>query len=234
VLTPAIQPFFSDFQDDKQRIYNSYLKIVSLLAMIGFPLSVFLHFAAPELILLVFGDQWAASIPLFKILAWSVGIQIVLSSSGSIFQAANDTKRLFRAGFLNAIVMTGAICMGIFYFDSLEAVAYALLCAFAIIFFYVYYVLIVLTLRQSLKPFFNLLVVPLLMACGVFVLESLFFLCIKTNNSYILLGGKLIVLIVCFLPIGIKQRLLIKRYMQKRFCNETLLAIFFIDFMLTI
>ncbi|MDR2475476.1 MAG: lipopolysaccharide biosynthesis protein, partial [Bacteroidales bacterium] len=89
VLTPAIQPFFSDFQDDKQRIYNSYLKIIGLLAMIGFPLSVFLHFAAPELILLVFGDQWTASIPVFKILAWSVGIQIVHSSAGSIFQAAN-------------------------------------------------------------------------------------------------------------------------------------------------
>jgi PST family polysaccharide transporter len=205
VLTPAIQPFFSDFQDDKQRIYNSYLKIVSLLAMIGFPLSVFLHFAAPELILFVFGDQWNASIPVFKILAWSVGIQIVHSSAGSIFQAANDTKRLFFVGFCGAILMTGGICAGIFCFDSLEAVAYALLCALGINFVQCIYILTTKTLKQPSAPFFFRLFFPLLTAAGVFIAEYLFSIYVKTDNLYILLAGKLIVFAVVFMPTGIKN-----------------------------
>jgi PST family polysaccharide transporter len=205
VLTPAIQPFFSEFQDDKQRIYNSYLKIVSLLALTGFPLSVFLHFAAPQLILLVFGDQWDASIPIFQILAWSVGIQMVLSSAGSIFQAANDTRRLFRAGFLSAILMTGGICAGIFCFNSLEAVAYALLCAFTINFFQCFYILIAQTLKQDLMPFFSRLFVPLLMAGITLIAEWLFSIYVKTDNPYILLGGKLIIFVIVFIPVAVRK-----------------------------
>ena len=70
-------------------------KIVRLLAFIGFPLSVFLWFAAQEVVLIIFGSQWMPSVPVFRILSLSVGVQIVLASSGGIFQAANDTRSLF-------------------------------------------------------------------------------------------------------------------------------------------
>jgi PST family polysaccharide transporter len=202
VLTPSIQPFFSDFQDDKNKIYNSYLKIVKVLALIGFPLSVFLHFAAEELTLIIFGDQWIPSIPVFKILAWSIGIQIVLSSSGSIFQAANDTKRLFLSGFLSAILMVSAICIGIFVFNSLDAVAYTLLCAFAINFFQSYYILITKTLKQSLIPFFKQLLIPLLVAIVVFVVEFLFSKYVEIDNIYLYLIMKIgifgVILFACY------------------------------------
>jgi PST family polysaccharide transporter len=216
VFTPSIQPFFSDFQDDKHRIYTSYLQIVQLLAFIGFPLSVFLHFAADELILLIFGNQWTASIPVFKILAWSAGIQIILSSSGSIFQAANDTKRLFLAGFLSALLMIGAICIGIFFFKSLDAVAYALLCAFSINFFQSYYILIKKTLKQSLTPFFKQLFVPLLIAVCVFVFEYIFLRLIKIDNLYLSISLKGVIFGVVFLPVIIKKRELLKNGCNKK------------------
>ena len=53
-----------------------------------------LFFTAEEVTLIIFGDQWLPSVPVFRILSLSVGIQIMLSSSGSIFQAAGDTKSL--------------------------------------------------------------------------------------------------------------------------------------------
>jgi PST family polysaccharide transporter len=199
VLTPAIQPFFSDFQDDKQRIYNSYLKIVHILALIGFPLAVFLHFSARELILLIFGDQWIASVPVFEILAWSVGIQVILSSSGSIFQAANDTKRLFISGSFSAILMVSAICIGIFFFSNLEAIAYALLCAFFVNFFQSYFILIKMTLKQPIIPFFKHLFIPLLIAICTFILEFLFSNYVKINTIYLSLGCKIVIFCIIFL-----------------------------------
>lgn len=45
--------------------------------------------------LIIFGSQWMPSVPVFRILSLSVGVQIVLASSGGIFQAANDTRSLF-------------------------------------------------------------------------------------------------------------------------------------------
>lgn len=93
VITPVMHPIFSDFQNDKEKLATSYERIVRFLSFIGLPLSVLLFFTAEEVTLIIFGDQWLPSVPVFRILSLSVGIQIILSSSGSIFQAAGDTRR---------------------------------------------------------------------------------------------------------------------------------------------
>lgn len=98
VVTPVMHPIFSDFQDDKMKLATSYERIIRFLAFIGLPLSVLLFFTAEEVTLIIFGNQWLPSVAVFRILALSVGIQIILSSSGSIFQAAGDTRRLFICG----------------------------------------------------------------------------------------------------------------------------------------
>ena len=88
-----MHPVFSNFQDDPLKLALSYEKVIRILAFIGFPLSVLLWFCAKEITLILFGDQWLPSVPVFQILSLSVGIQIILSTSGSIYQAANDTKK---------------------------------------------------------------------------------------------------------------------------------------------
>jgi len=173
VISPVLQPVLSEFQDDKQRIYKAYLRVVKLLAIIGFPFSVFLYFAAPEIICILYGPQWVVSIPIFKILAFTVGIQIVLSSSGSIFQAANRADLLFVSGFLGAITMVGGITYGVFIGKSLEDVGYGLITAFIVTFFQCYYILIKLTLKHSLIKFLMSFVYPLIIASCLFVLMKL-------------------------------------------------------------
>jgi len=98
-----------------------------------------LWFDAEELILLIFGNQWGASVPVFRILSLTVGIQIILSTSGSIFQAANDTKNLFISGLLSSIITISGILTGIFFFKTLEAVAWCICAAFFINFFQCYF-----------------------------------------------------------------------------------------------
>ncbi|WP_278010771.1 lipopolysaccharide biosynthesis protein [Flavobacterium gyeonganense] len=44
VITPVLFPVLSEFQNDKSKIFSSYCRVVQLLAIIGFPLSVFLFF----------------------------------------------------------------------------------------------------------------------------------------------------------------------------------------------
>jgi teichuronic acid exporter len=78
VITPVLHPVLSNYQNDKKVIYDAYYKIVKFLGIIGFPLSVFLFFSASEIIRIVYGPQWVQSIAVFKLLALTIGIQIVL------------------------------------------------------------------------------------------------------------------------------------------------------------
>ncbi len=212
VMSPVIQPYFSEFQDDKNRIFELYMKIVKVLAMIGFPLSVFLYFSARELILIVFGSQWEPSIPVFELLACSVGIQVVLSSSGSVFQAANDTKRLFYCGLLSSICMVTAICCGVFLFQTIEGIGLSLFFAFLINFSIAYYILIHITLQASLKSFMRTLIYPLLISIAFITALKLWTQFVHIENILLSLLLKTIVAAFIYFPMAIpvlsKEKLL--------------------------
>ena len=161
VITPVMHPIFSDFQNDKGKLINSYERIVRFLSFIGLPLSVLLFFTAEEVTLIIFGDQWLPSVPVFRILALSVGIQIILSSSGSIFQAAGDTRSLFVCGVFSSTLNVAGMLLGIFYFGTLTAVATCIVVTFTINFAQCYWQMYRVTFRQSAWPFIRQLISPL-------------------------------------------------------------------------
>ena len=98
VISPVMHPVFSEFQHDLQRVRTSYEKIVRLLAFIGFPLSVFLWFAAQEVVLIIFGSQWMPSVPVFRILSLScwrrpAGFSRRLTIRGAFLSAGRFRRR---------------------------------------------------------------------------------------------------------------------------------------------
>ncbi len=161
VISPVMHPVFSELQDDLHQLAASYRKVVRLLSFIGLPLTAVLWFTAEELVLIIFGDQWIPSIPVFRILALSVGIQIVLSTSGSIFQAANATRMLFLCGLFSSLLNVAAICTGIFAFGSMEAVAWCICISFVVNFVQCYHALFKLTLHDGFGLFWRAFLAPL-------------------------------------------------------------------------
>lgn len=124
VITPVLHPILSDYQYDLEVQSTKYFKLIELLALIGFPISVFLYFSADSLIILIFGTQWIPSIPVFRILSLSVGIQITGSTLGAFFQASNRTKQLFYLGGINTIVNVVGLLIGVYVLKSIEGVAW--------------------------------------------------------------------------------------------------------------
>ena len=169
VITPVMHPIFSDFQDDKGKLATSYERILRFLAFIGLPLSVLLFFTAEEVTLIIFGNQWLPSVAVFRILALSVGIQIILSSSGSIFQAAGDTRSLFICGLFSSTLNVAGIVLGIFYFGTLTAIAGCIVTTFTINFVQCYWQMYRVTFRRNLRPFVRQLISPLAVS-GLMVL----------------------------------------------------------------
>lgn len=218
VITPVLHPVLSNHQDDKKYIFNSYVRIIKLLAILGFPLSVFLYFAAPELILIMFGPQWGQSIPVFKILAITVGIQICLSSSGAIFQSVNRTDLLFTSGLLSSVFMIAGICYGVFYGKSLESVGYGLVMAFILNFFQGFYMLIKNALGESFVAFLKDFIFPLLISAVLVALMFMFEkLGLKNHILTFILKGIIfgIVLTMVFLFSKEKREFIIKILKKK-------------------
>ena len=189
VITPVMHPILSEFQNDMKHLALLHEKIVRILAVIGFPLSVFLFFTAKEITLLLFGDQWMSSVSVFQILSLSVGTQIVFSSSGSIFQAAGDTKSLFICGLFSSILNVGGILLGVFYFKTLDAVAICLCTTITINFIQCYLYMYIVTLKQNIYAFVKIFISPLLLSLllgGVFFLLSNILFDISLLMSFII------------------------------------------------
>ncbi len=170
VVSPVMHPIFSDYQNDFKKLSDSYLKIVKLLAYIGFPLSVLLFFTSKELVLLIFGMQWGKSIPSFEILSFSVGFQIILSTSGSIFQATNSTKIMFFSGFISALLYITSILIGVVYFKSIEAVSIGLLFSYVLNFILAYYLLYGIVFKSTILKVIKCIFYPIVISLLLFLL----------------------------------------------------------------
>ncbi|MCD8029398.1 MAG: lipopolysaccharide biosynthesis protein [Bacteroides sp.] len=198
VITPVMHPIFSDYQNDLTRLASSYERIIRILAYIGIPLSVLLFFTAKEITLIIFGDQWLPSVPVFQILSFSVGIQIVLSSSGSIFQASGDTRSLFVCGLFSSVLNVAGMLVGIFVFGTLEAVAWAICITFTINFIQCYWVMYRITFHRQMQPFIAQLVSPVVL--GLILAAVLYPVYQLTHDMNIFLSGiiKGIVFVILF------------------------------------
>lgn len=185
VITPVMHPIFSDYQNDKERLASNYERIVRFLAFIGLPLSVLLFFTAQEVTLIIFGNQWLPSIPVFQILTLSVGVQIILSSSGSIYQAAGDTRSLFVCGVFSSVLNVAGMLLGLFYFGTLTALAACIVVTFTINFAQCYWQMYRVTFRRSLRPFAKQLLSPLLVSVLIAICLTPIYYAMEGMNIFV-------------------------------------------------
>lgn len=199
IISPVMHPIFSDFQNDLKKLSTSYEKIIHLLAFIGFPLSVLLWFNAHEIILIVFGEQWIPSVSIFQTLSLSVEIQIILSTSGSIFQAANDTKSLFICGVFSTVLNVSGIIIGIFIFDSLEIIAWCIFLTFSINFILCYIMMYKITFKQKMQSFWSQLTSPLLLSFILIICISPAYFLLDTLSIFFSLMIKVLTFAIIYI-----------------------------------
>lgn len=171
VITPVIQPIMSDYETEKSVIKKVYLKITLVLGTLGVPLSVFLFFSSKEVVLFLFGSQWEGSVLTFQILAVSIWVQMISSSTGAIFQSANRTDLLLLSGILSAVLNIASILVGV-YLGKIEYVAAMIVLSFTLNFFMNNYLLMYRLFDSTFKEYFKILLKPAMMG----VLQVVFFL----------------------------------------------------------
>lgn len=151
-MTPAIQPVIRKYSGDKEKVEAIHRDFAFKLSIVGAVAGAGIFFLAPLIVHLMLGSQWDAVIPIVQVLAIAIPVQVVLSTSGSFFQAMNSANMLFYSGFLSAIITISAIAWGIYQRDMI-ALAWALVIAFHINFIQAYYILYRKVFEKSLSAF---------------------------------------------------------------------------------
>ena len=151
VVSPVLLPVLAPFQYDYRNLADKSNKIVRIFVIIGFPLSVFFYHTAGDIVSIVYGDGWAPTIPVFRILALSLPFQMSWSVTASLFQAAGKTNWLFRRGMSDALFTVLGFIFAAIYFHTLEAMAWAWTAVSVINSLIAYVFLYKFVLRQSLQ-----------------------------------------------------------------------------------
>ncbi|HEV2538614.1 MAG TPA: lipopolysaccharide biosynthesis protein [Frateuria sp.] len=151
-MTPAIQPVVQQYAHDKARVEAIHREFIWKLSLLGAAAGLLIFLLAGEIVAWLLGPQWTAVVPVVRILAIAIPVQVVLSTSGSFFQALDRTDLLFAAGVASSVVMVSAIVWGVLQRD-LSKLSWALVVAFHINFFLAYYIMYSRIFGKGLRAF---------------------------------------------------------------------------------
>ena len=174
IITPVLHPILSSHQNDHELIYKVFKESVKLLSIIGIPLTVFIYFNAKAIILIMYGNQWTNSVPIFQILSMAIWVQMLLPGTITIFQSLGKTNYLFIYGLLSAFFVVSAILIGIFFFGNIKMIAVLLLIAYIISICIAFYMLIIKLLNKSVLEVIKLLLTGVYSGLAFVIFNLLF------------------------------------------------------------
>jgi len=127
-LNFALYPAFAAVQSETERLARAYLKTVSILSALVFPMMTGLALVVVPFVDVLFGSQWDAVAPVLRILAFVGLLQSVGSITNELWKARGRSGVLLRWSLIRAVGFIIAFSIGI-HIGNLEAMAMAYLIA---------------------------------------------------------------------------------------------------------
>lgn len=197
IITPILHPILSEYQNERQIIYEQYFKIVKILSLIGIFAGTFCYFSSKEIVLIMFGEKWLNSVSSFKILSISIWPQMINGIAGSIFQATGEVKRLFKTGIINTVITVVAIILGV-YFNTIEYVAIAVVVSFMLNLLIAFYFIVIKIFNRKVKDIFRLLFSSIIISAFIIILYNIIFEYIIINNTILSALVKFVVILAIY------------------------------------
>lgn len=193
VFSPVLHPVLSSHQKDRDIIFNVFKKVTKYLFLLGLPLSVFLHFSSKEIILILYGEQWFKSVPVFEFLSMIIWIQILYSSTQSFFQVLGKTNYLLLLGFVFLLSIFIAVYTGVFINDSIVSVAFYLVFAYVVIFLFAYYLLVIKLFKEKVNRILKVFYPGIVVASVILISNLVLRLFVPIDNLLISLSVKILI-----------------------------------------
>lgn len=126
IVTRVGFPVMAKSQSDLKMLKTVFLKTIRMTASINFPLYLSLAIFAPEIVMVIFGNQWAASIPLLRVLAiWGL-LRSIGNPVGSLLYATGRADLSFKWNLVWLFIIFPVLWVGLQYGSM--GLAIALLC----------------------------------------------------------------------------------------------------------
>lgn len=126
VVSKVMFPLYSKMQDDNSLFRRTYLSAISAISLLSFPLMLGLAAVSGPFVMVFFGKQWQAVIPLLMIFAPIGAIQSINTTVGSIYQAKGRTDWMLRVGGVFSLLVMLAFVIGLQWGMMGVAAAYAI------------------------------------------------------------------------------------------------------------
>ncbi len=127
ILTSAMNqvafPVFSRMQADRERMRRAYSEATQLTALLTFPAFFGLAALAPIIVPAVFGEQWAPSVPVMRVLAGVGLLQTFTHFNGSVIKAVGKPSWRLGLAVIQLVMSAGAILLAVRYGITAVAVA---------------------------------------------------------------------------------------------------------------
>jgi O-antigen/teichoic acid export membrane protein len=121
-------PSLSKMQDDKVRVRRIYLRTISVIALITFPMMIGLFTVADSFVLALFGPKWIGVIPLLQIFALLGMVQSIGTTVGWIYNSQGRADWQFRWSIAAGSLLIVSIIIGIIVGTVISvAVCYAIM-----------------------------------------------------------------------------------------------------------
>jgi len=126
VIVRVLFPTLSSLRDQPERLAAAWLKACAAIAIIAFPAMFGMIAVAPDLVPVVFGEQWRPAIPVLRILCAVMAFQSVLTTSGTVLMALGRADLLLRTSFVSIGSIALGLWLGAGYGLEAAATGYAL------------------------------------------------------------------------------------------------------------
>lgn len=199
VIEPVLHPILSTLQDNKHQLAEKNKKLAVYISNISFPIGLILYFCGGEIIKIVYGGQWDAAIPVFRILALSLPLQMILSTSGAIYQAAGKTNHMFYNGVLNTLLTVAGFFIAAIWFGTIESMAWAWDITLLINFLISYYIMHRFTFRIGELDFYKAQLSQIVNSIFVFIATTL--ICFSIDCGNIILSLLFKAIVICSLTV---------------------------------
>lgn len=129
-IRPVMLPYFSAQRREGTDLNAGYVKGLSLVTGVTWPVIAILGVMAYPAIRLLYGDQWLASVPLMQVLCAAFAIEVVFLTASEILIAAGQVTQSSRLQFITQALRIAAIILASYF--GLLAVSLAIFVSSAI------------------------------------------------------------------------------------------------------
>jgi len=161
IIVRVLFPSLTQLQNDLPRFRSLYLKAVSSIALITFPMMLGLFALAEQFVFVVFGEAWMNMLGVLKIFCFLGMVQSVFTTLGTIYLSTGNTRLMLRVYMYSTPVFILAFVAGLPW--GIEGVALN----FTIVQSGVYLVSLILAFRlvdMAVLDFFRVMSRPLLVS----------------------------------------------------------------------